>query len=252
MARAVEAPAFLPLIVSGVVLAVAWHPAGILVALFGCVGAGLVLWRAYQEPDEHEEPTEASRRARSTDAEQATDNPRPPPDRICSTCGGDLWHHQDTVSHHADGPQPWEETWSKMVERGPATPENYIDAFLDLTWPRQAHEVQRLATALEHDLGMVPEDLSDRVYDKVRRELRAVGAFGHVLDRLETGASALDDGPGDLETLADELSQHVPDPDVKLPVDLARWLLEQESARREAPAWPQAGQEPRIVQPDAL
>ncbi len=228
MAREAQAPAFLPLMVAGVVVAIAWHPAGWILTVLGGLGMGWVIWRGRQE---EREALTIGNLSLADGRPPLQPNGSSPADRLCSVCGGELWRRQGTLTHELHGPRPWEELRQAILDRDPGSLEGYIEAYVELTWTTDAHRVDRLTRALDHDLGWAPEDLAERVHEKVRSKLRAVGAYVHVLARLDPGITEPGDGALALETLADELAQHVPDG--TFPIPLARWVLEQEAARQE-------------------
>lgn len=230
MTRAVRAPAFLAVMLSGLVLMIVWPPVGLLPALLGGLGVAWVLVSSYLEEDGAiaDEPMVASEQG----PESTPDDPGA--DGTCSLCGQDIWERDGIPSHDMYGPRPWERLRHKILSGEPGSPEGYIQAFADEAWATGAHRTDRLITLLDHDLGTVPEDLEDRVYDRVRDRLRVYGAYSHLVAWTDDPTTRLE-GKEALETLGDELSQHAPDPERSFPVPLVRWLLEQEDARRQDP-----------------
>lgn len=128
----------------------------------------------------------------------------------------------------------------RMHEEGPSTPEAYIQAYAELTWASDMHRVDRLVAILADDMGIVPEDLEDRVYTHGRQILAARGALAHIRGVAVSrqrhplawaerhGASR--EQPA-FRALARLLAATVPGMDARPPVAYMAWLIEQETDR---------------------
>ncbi len=231
MTRAVRAPAFVTVMLSGLVLMIVWPPVGLVPALLGGLGVAWVIVSSYLDRDDgslEEEPMVASDQSpEAPDRDQVPTDPSA--DGTCTLCGKDIWERDGIPSHYMYGPRPWERLRDKILSGDPGTPEGYIGVFVEETWATGVHRTDRLIKLLEHDLGTVPEDLEDRVYERVREHLKIYGAYSHLVSAVDDPGTDRDDEQA-VEALADELAQHAPDPAPSFPVPLVRWLLDQEAS----------------------